>query len=495
MSQFAPEKQFVSSQAEYMTTSALPNAVKYSQLMPRATSGRGSMRRFQSSNGTVFNPTTNNIIRIDVTGDKYSFLDSVHGFLEIQIQNTGGGVGTQVDSGCWAIIDTLRIESNTGIELERINNYNLLHTKLFQYQTPPSHLPISNATSGTVNSLSNTRRAGDLVVPCGNQYLNTQNGTIGAAATLSLRAGSAIFVGAGDNITLTMPLISGFLANNNSKYIPLGSSSGFTIELTLATAATALVQDGGAAGANAYTVQSISYNAPIVYITGNEFQTNWVNLLNSTGGVAWSGTTYANHVTATTGATGAGAQSYPINERCRSLNSIFTIIRTTANTTNQAVPSLSRSQMGTAGAAYAYQYRVGDLLLPPSTVGYTPIASGDPATVANLIVYSGQNMAKAYSEVLKALGMLHSTSSGNLVNLSQYANVEATQGLGMFGIDLEAYLSDSGISESGIDTASNAMQVSFEPTCATAAASRMDHFCMKTAIYHLSSDGSFSVSQ
>jgi len=492
---FNPEKQFAHTQSEYMSTAVLPNAVKYSQLQPRATSGRGQMRRYQSSNGQVFNPLTNNIIRIDVTGDKYSFLDGQHGFLEITMQTTAAtAISCQLDSGLWAIVQSLRIESNTGVEIERINNYNLLHTKLFQYQTPSSHLPISNATSGTVSGMAVKSGALGIVTVHGENYLPTQN--LGGAASVGA-AGSALFLAAGDAVTLTMPLISGFLSNNGGKYIPIGSSSGFTIEITLETANTALMQIFGGVLANAYTVTNCTYNVPIVYITGQEFQSNWVQLLNATGGVAWAGQTWSSHVNAYTGTGAADQIVIPINERCRSLNSIITIFRTTANTVLATGASLSNSQIGNAGAAMSYQYRIAEQLFPPTLVQFNPTAqSAIPTNAASLYLYAGQNVSQAYCEVLKALGMLHNKNDGNLVTIGQYASVEAQQGLGMFGVDVEAYLADSGVSESGIDTASTAAQSSFEANVTfAAAANRIDTFCMKTAIYHLSSDGTFSVSQ
>tara|TARA_R100000655_G_scaffold22643_3_gene45737 strand:+ start:12275 stop:13741 length:1467 start_codon:yes stop_codon:yes gene_type:complete len=487
---FNPEKQFATTQSEYMSTAVLPNAVKYSQLQPRATSGRGSVRRFQSSNGTVFNPAANNIIRIDVTGDKYSFLDGGHGFLEITIDTTGGVATQQLDGGIWSIINQMRIESNTGIELERINNYNLLHNKLFQYQTPPSHLPISNATSGTVSGMGHGR--GDAAgnnVPSGRgiQFLPTQNGNLAAGLT----SGAAV-LNAAQQVTLTMPLVSGFLSNNNGKYIPLGSSSGFTIELTLENALTAFRT--AAVNAPLYTVQNITYNAPIIYITGQEFQSNWVQLLNATGGVAWAGTTYSNHVNAIAAGT-AGEVVIPINERCRSLNSLITIMRTTANVTASNAGSLSNSSVSDAATAGSYQYRVGDILFPPSRVQFNNVASLSPSVIDGVTVYTAQNMSQSYAEVMKAFGMLNNKNEGSLVTLAQFANVENVQGLGLYGVDLEAYLADSGVSESGIDTASNALQVNFEGNVTFAAATRTDTFAMKTAIYHLSSDGSFSVSQ
>ena len=141
---FNPEKQFAKTDQEYASKKALPNSVKYSQLMPRAVHGRSSMRKFISNNNQSFTPSGNNVIEIDITSDAYSFLDGSNGFLEFTLQaGTIAGVGAtnfQLNSGAWAVIKDLEIVSNNGIELEKITGYNLWHTKMFQYQTPSSQL-------------------------------------------------------------------------------------------------------------------------------------------------------------------------------------------------------------------------------------------------------------------------------------------------------------------------------------------------------------------
>jgi hypothetical protein len=110
----------------------------------------------------------------------------------------------------------------------------------------------------------------------------------------------------------------------------------------------------------------------------------------------------------------------------------------------------------------------------------------------------GMNVAKAFNEVQKALGQMNSLNAGGLITIFNYQSVDtliSSDGCGMFALDCEAYLSDAGISSSGIDTASNGLQVSFELSATPVAESRVDTFCMIDAIYHLDENGSFSVSQ
>ena len=467
MDMFSPEKQYARSKNEYDTTSALPNAVKYSQLMPKAVAGRGSMRKFQSSNGNTYNQGAN-IIRIDVNADVGAFLDGQHGELEFTISsaNKPANEVMTLDTGGWGFIQRLRIEAD-GIELERIDNYNLLATKLFQYQSNKSHLIQTNATQGTGANL-----VGNGADPTQGGYLerwNTQKCSVPFSDNTTA-----------SNKTLCVPLISGFLSNTGNKYIPLGSSRGFTIEITLATPNSFLQ----AATDCEYTISNVSYNAPIVYITGNEFASNWSNVLQNVGGVAWSGHTFKSYVS--TISAGASEKIVSINDRSRSLKSIFSILRTQANVNVKTRFGLGNS---TLALTSAYNYRIGDLTLPPSRVQMTVSASANQ---------QGMNVAKAFNEVQKALGQMNSLNAGGLVNIVNYQSVDdvaSSDGLGMLGLDCEAYLSDAGISSSGIDTASNGLQVSLELTCAPTAETRVDTFCMIDAIYHLDETGAFSVSQ
>jgi hypothetical protein len=467
MDMFNPEKQYARNKGEYENTTALPNAVKYSQLMPKAVAGRGSMRKFQSSNGNTYNQGAN-IIRIDVNADMGAFLDGQHGELEFKISATNKTTNEvqYIDTGGWAWIQRLRIEAD-GIELERIDNYNLLQTKLFQYQSNKSHLLQTNATQATGNCL--IASAADGTTTQLSQDWDTSKCAVKFAGNTS----------ASDK-TLCVPLVSGFLSNTGNKYIPLGSSRGFTLELTLATPNSFLF----ATTECEYQISNVSYNAPIVYITGNEFLSNWSNVLQNVGGVAWSGHTFKNYVSSIS--TGAGEKIVNINDRSRSLKSILTIIRTQANVNDKSKFGLGNS---TLAGATAYNYRIGDLTLPPSRVLMAISASQDT---------EGSNVAKAFNEVQKALGQMNSLNAGGLVSLKNYQSIDTNAtsvGMGIFGLDCEAYLSDAGISSSGIDTASNGLQVSFEMTGTAVAESRVDTFCMIDAIYHLDENGSFSVSQ
>jgi len=468
MDMFTPEKQFARNRSEYENTTALPNAVKYSQLMPKAVAGRGSMRKFQSSNGNTYNQGAN-IIRIDVNADVGAFLDGQHGELEFKISATNKSTNEvmSIDTGGWGFIQRMRIEAD-GIELERIDNYNLIVSKLFQYQSSKSHLLQTNSTQATGANLTSNGASPN--VP---QYTEHWS-SLSCAATFATNTSVS-------DKTLCVPLVSGLLSNTGNKYIPLGSSRGFTIELTLGTPNSFLKATTDCE----YNISNVSYNAPIVYITGNEFLSNWNNVLQNVGGVAWSGHTFKNYVSTIT--SGAGEKIVNINDRSRSLKSIISVIRTQANVNAFGKFGLGNS---TLAGATSYNYRIGDLTLPPSRIQMT---TGSGATGQE-----GVNVAKAFNEVQKALGQMNSLNAGGLVSLLNYQGIDtgdADIGTGIFGLDCEAYLSDAGISSSGIDTASNGLQVSFELNATPPAEMRVDTFCMIDAIYHLDEGGSFSVSQ
>jgi hypothetical protein len=141
----------------------------------------------------------------------------------------------------------------------------------------------------------------------------------------------------------------------------------------------------------------------------------------------------------------------------------------------------------------SYQYKIGDLLLPPSVVN---LVVGDNIAVGTIPTYTTKNIARAFCELQRALGQLNNSSAGGLVSLQNYTNITGVNNsMGMIGLDCEAYLTDSGVSESGIDTASNNLYVSLEATLNPNTTIQVDHYALYTAIYHLDSMGHFSVSR
>ena len=245
-------------------STALPNQVKYSQLRPQAAYGTSSIRTFSSTNETTFTPEGNPQARIEVTCGQGGFLDCANAYLNIEIEGLDAANDLRaLDGGIWSVVERLEI-----------NNYNLLHNKLFQYNTTPGSLIKHNAVSGTAQVISDVAAS-------------TTQGVYKSVA--------ASFTADKSKLKGSFTPVSGFL--NGNKYVPLGSSSqGFTIQLTFAQPASCLVASktaGGVADATKYKVTKVQYVAPIVYIRDPSFGVNWGALMGSVGGVSWEGQTYS----------------------------------------------------------------------------------------------------------------------------------------------------------------------------------------------------------
>lgn len=439
---------------------ALPDSVKYARMPQKAVAGHSALRRFASSNGTEFTPDNNNIIRIPVTSSGInSFLDGAHSYLQLKLSadNKTTNEAQKLDGGVWACIQRFRIICRTsGAILEDVNNYNLLHNTLFKYQTDPSKLAHHNAVSGT---------AGNMI----------GNGADPSAAGYEQDykpEESRGFAGntAASDMTLCMPLISGFLSNTKGLYIPLGASGGLEIELTLASALSSMV---AATDVN-FKVKSCHFFAPVVHITGDDFSASMAQMVSVMGGLSMTGSTYENFVSNTDDAAGEKVVNIPV--QARSLRALMSVSRTTANVADADFHGLTTTL---PNATTQYNYRIGDSMYPPSRIS-TTVADGD-----------ANNTANAYQQALLATGQLNSIHAQTLINNSQF-NTDSW----VYAVDTEAYLNETAnVSHTGLDVLNGNLQVALEVNNDPAAAQRVDTFALKEVLYYMDANGAFSVSR
>lgn len=443
---------------------ALPESVKYARLPKKAIAGHSSLRRYASSNGTEFTPDNNNIIRIPITANGVNaFLDGAHSYLQFKVSadNKTTNEKQTLDGGLWCIIQRLRIICrNSGAVLEDLNNYNLLHSILFKYQTDPSKLPHHNAVSGTAPSMevTGTNDGATNVVTCDfSEYK--------ASMSRSFANNTA-----GSDMTLCMPIISAFLSNTKGLYIPLGASGGVEIEITLASALSSMV---AATDVN-YKVKSCHFFAPIVHITGDDFDNSMSQMVSVMGGLSWTGSTYENFVSNIDDADGEKSINIPI--QCRSLRALMSVCRTTANVADADFHGLNNTL---PNATTQYNYRVGDSMYPPSRIA---------TVVADL---DANNTANAYQQALLATGQLNSIHAQTLVNNHSF-NTDSW----VYAVDTEAYLNETGnVSHTGLDVLNGNLQVALEVNNNPNAAQRVDSFALKEVLFYMDSNGSFSVSR
>jgi hypothetical protein len=360
-----------------------------------------------------------------------------------------------------------------GKQIEYINNYNLLHNKLFQYNTTAGSLVKHNAVSGTAQVLS---------------VMNTDS------TQARYRPATSTFSALNDKIKGSFTPVSGFL--NGNKYVPLGSSSqGFTIQLTFAQPDACLVavkpDVNGApvpSDATKYKVIKVQYVAPIVYIRDPSFGVNWSALMGSVGGVSWEGQTYSCLTNSFTSMSGETAIN--INEKCKSLNGFMTVLRTAANVNNLRKAGLNHSSIADIDS---YRYKVGEEYYPNAAISIKCAAATNTTTTG--CAYSDTDVSRAYMEVMKLFGNVNDHHASSLIDAAQFSAVEASNGAGIVGIDLESYQGDSNTNEKGLNTAVNGLMSSLEINANITTPVRVDTFAFKTAIYHLDATGEFSVSK
>ena len=449
--------------AQNQAQTELPNSLKYARLPKRAVAGQSNLRRFASTNGGEFDPQNNSIIHIDITSSGVnSFLDSAHGYLQFKLSTQGvkatPNEAQTIDGGVWAIIDRLRvIDKGSGSILSDIQNYNLLHNVMFKYQTDSGKLPTTSAVSGTPSTLDGTGND-----PSALGYRADYN------VDKSVRFASNTQA---SDMTLCMPIINGLLSNTKGLYLPLGASQGIRLEITLANALNCMVSatDVG------YKVKSCHYYAPVVNVNGDDFSNSMGQMMSAMGGISFTGSDYSSYVSNM--AAGAGEKVVDIPVQARSLRALFTISRTTTEVANIANFGLNEYS---ANAIVEYNYRIGDLSLPPSRVQTT-------ISVAN----DARNTSNAFNQVLMATGQLNSVHAQTLVNGTTFNGSDF-----IHAIDTESYLNESGnVSHTGIDTLSGNLQVQLEVNNTPAAAQRVDTFALSERLYFLNTNGTFSVSK
>ena len=328
---------------------------------------------------------------------------------------------------------------------------------MFKYQTDSSKLLNTNAVSGTPASLKgngNDPSAGGYRADYDPAKSSTFTGNTGAS-----------------DMTLCMPIINGMLSNTKGLYLPLGASQGIRLEISLSSPAVCL---SAATDVN-YKVKSAHYYAPIVSVSGDDFSSSMGQMMSAMGGISFTGSDFSSYVSSMPVSQGEKVVDIPV--QARSLRALFTVSRTTTDVSNIAKFGLNDYD---TNAVTEYNYRIGDLSLPPARTQLT-ISTNT----------SARNTANAYNQVLMATGQLNSIHAQTLVNQTTFNNDDF-----IHAVDCEAYLNSSGdVSHTGMDTLSGNLQVQLEVNNNVTAAQRVDTFALSERLYFLNTNGTFSVSK
>jgi len=463
-----------------------------------AVPSKRSLQKFAAENQSDFSES-NNIIRFNINSG--ALLDLPQATFSFDLTNTTGASNNlKLDGSCASIIDTFRVYSQDGTELERIQEYALIDSVLGQYDgdidedsllcgapARKSSFPAFAAVnSGTTNAVAtvNTKDHGLQIVS-----------TIAGGGTSILAVSSRGGVGydqlqsdsLDNNVTkhYEMPFrASGWFNPSMNKLLPPNCS--FVVELQLNTAVKAFLRTGS--GAPAYKVNNTYLNIPAVTINDPVCLQHLQDKMSM--GIQWSGYTYSHHVNTTTG---TSADTIQINARAFDLNALVSIFRNQANISVAGKMAISkRSIQGIS----QYQYTLGSTQMPaqPCKIvipGSVETVAGDQVLTAGV----SSNVSQCFSELRRVLH--HVKRVGGAVNVSaeNFAQSETNQGTGLLSVDVAAY-NDASVM-SGLDTKSTSMPVSLEinkSTVLTGDTLQCDTFALCGVVYSRMPDGRLSSS-
>ena len=403
---------------------SIPSSLSYGVESSAGLPGRRSLINYASENAGTFGPS-NNIVRIPVSAQP-GFLDLKEARLAFDL--TCGTVASALDGGAHCIIQRLRVLSVTGLELERIESYNLIHTIFEQYG-------INQDEALQLATLSGAPKA-----PFGiSGYLQS---SADALKISELRH-------------FEIRLRNGWFNPTLGKLLP--PQIGFTLELTLGPTASCL----NAATSSDYTATNFYLKIPSVLVDDQGFMDR-VRMLQQRGS-EWNATTYKLY-TATLGPN-TNQQTMQISDRSYSLAAFIGCLRLQANV--NLVSAYKNSQRSIQYLS-SYQFTIGSQLYPPTQINSSPgtIVAGGTAAGKDIggVDFSSStpmNISQAFAEVKRVFGMEKGIITANAYWGSEVLNTgteAGTNGCGIFAVDCKSYHNDRRTT-SGIDTASQAVPI------------------------------------
>lgn len=443
---------------------AVPLGLRYNLGIQDAIPAERITRRYQAENPSTFTPT-NNVVRIPVNSE--NFLDLRNTVLGFDLKNSTTTDTQFLDGGASCIIQRLRVLSNSGRELERIEQYNLLSCVLDQYagsktsmvcddllKGAPARLddsPVMFAADGTGGTNTATSASGLVVAAASGGAMTVTNALGGRGYDQK----QACQLATGVTRHFEFPLrASGWFNSATGKLLP--PRSGFVLELTLAPAVQAFARVSGSATQN-YEATNFILSTPAVMVKDPQF--NMAMEARLAQGISWSSTSYQHHINTT--ASGAGRDVLQIAARCKELKGLMTVMRFQANIGDADEFQNSRRSIQPISQ---YQYQVGSQNYPPSQVDIsTSTTAGGLAAKSRISIpaTADLNVSEAYSEVQRLFGNLGVQSGATcIIGAEPFAQSELNNGAGLIAVDLSAF-SDGSVM-SGIDTQSNALPVSLE---------------------------------
>ena len=456
---FEQERNFAESLAE------TPSVLRYSDILKVGTPiADMNYHTLIPSNGGSF--TANQMIRIPFNIPTDSFANLKGAYIKFTINNADASNIVALDPiiGGAAVIDTFRIVSGTGALLEEIIHYNAIYS-LMNDMVSVSH----RESNGNVMEGSAETPLSGLGLALGGTGLNN----VASDPTTNVRG----LIPASGSKTITHVPMSGFFQCD--RLAPLGFATGTsTIEIVLAQENFPLTFNNDASSPNtAWTISEVELHVPVLRM-GSEFNASFRQLLSSGIPINWHSTSYHNVQTNVPVNAGGADTTLTVSTRKRSVKSIFTLFRKTADLTDLHADSAScRRSLGIS----RYRYTIGGVQMP----------HGD-------IKVSGTDLGEAYATLTQCLSNLGNVYASTCMNNDNYrlavdqdgASGQATASKIAYGLDLESYghsdvQSGKNLSNQGLPIVFNGQLGTGTTSQASTASCLCDMYLLYDVVYSL----------
>ena len=499
---------------------SIPKSINYQDVLPVAVPAVARRKKFFPANGTVFNHTGSNEIRVEI-GSTNSMLDPQHSYIEFFVDNqTGQTIGFDLGGG-HVMFKEIRVEQG-GRVLAREQEHNRLHAAILSVTQTNFDGQLTESAS-QMQKGCNDRGGG-----AANQMVPMPYGAgPGPAQTdgevfANLAHNAQNQLTANEAVKFVMAMPTGLFTQDKLIPLPLVRQDA-PITLVFSLGAEDSVGCWNAAPVGDLNIIRFNYIAQMIEVGGDVIQQ--VKMMQEMGGgqLTISGTDIEqNSTTLPNGATGETPVRIPI--RKRSAKSLLFVIHS-EDFGNGGAGGAEENMFSLSFAGNAsmeeYQLKVGSVVYPP-----TPIRCwGNPARAATAArgLPIGER-GECALELAKALGSLGFTNpTGRLAGISYGVTPQRAVALGEpqltdgdngngvapigpitneiqsvcpFGLDLESFQHTA--IESGVDSETMAMETTLILTIAGAGAGvetkTVQTYLVFDQHYYFNADGSVTFS-
>jgi len=452
--------------------SETPSVLRYSDMIKVGTPiADTQIHTLIPSNGGTFQP--NQQIRIPFNIPTDSFANLKGAYLNYTINNASiGGAGGVANLyfdpvvGGAGIIDTWRVVSGTGALLEEIQHYSVIYgicADMVSEDHRQTHLGVMERSSPD---------------PLNNGVVGL---SIGAATGGDLDADgqrTKSVIPTNGSQTITHKPMSGLF--NADRLAPLGFATGTSyVEITLPSVNNPFVVDKTINGTTItpfWNITNVELVVPVLRM-GSEFNSSFRQLLSAGVPINWHSTSYHNVQSSLASGTSSNITN-TVSARKRSVKSIISCIRRTADLTSKLVDSNTARR--SAGITQ-WNYEVGGIQYPAKNIKQTPQIA---------LTGSGRNMGETFAQLQNCFANLGNIYTGTCITQDNFlaADDVATASKVAYGLDLESY-GHSDV-QSGKNLANQGLPIVFNANISgtnilSASAGLLDTFLMYDVIYTL----------